>query len=181
MALVALGLGSNREPRRHLAAGLQALEARYGQLQLSDVFESEPVGFRGPDFLNLVATLETSETLEELFHFVKQLEASHGRLRDAPRFSDRSLDIDILLFGDLCGRYEVGGKYGESYREEQGEAYGEVILPRPEVTENAYVLRPLAQLLGARLHPPTGKTYGQLWEGFDPSTQRVRPAGFSFR
>src|SRR5690606_8749669 len=173
MTLVALGLGSNREPRRHLEAGLQALEARYGELQLSEVFESEPVGFRGPDFINLVVTLETSETLGEMLHLLKQLEESHGRLRDAPRFSDRNLDIDILLFGDLCGRYEVGGGA-------DGE-HGDVTLPRPEVTGNAYVLRPLAQLLGGRLHPPSGKTYGELWKSFDQSTQRVRPAGFSFR
>jgi|SRR5690606_8916041 len=169
MTLVALGLGSNREPRLHLEAGLRALEARYGELQLSGVFESEPVGFRGPDFLNLVVTLETPETLEEMLHFLKQLEECHGRLRETPRFSDRNLDIDILIFGDLCGRYAGGREYGD------------VILPRPEVTVNAYVLRPLAQLLGARLHPPSGKTYGELWESFDQSTQRVRPAGFSFR
>lgn len=169
MTLVALGLGSNRDPRRHLEACLQALEARYGELQVSEVFESEPVGFSGPDFLNLVVTLETSETLAELLHFLKQLEASHGRLRDAPRFSDRTLDIDILIFGDLCGRYAGGREYGD------------VILPRPEVVENAYVLRPLAQMLGAWLHPPSGKTYGELWESFDHSAQRVQPAGFSFR
>lgn len=169
MTLAALGLGSNREPRRHLEAGLQALEAHYGKLVLSEVFESEPVGFRGPNFINLVVTLETSGTLAEMLHFLKGLEERHGRRRDDPRFSDRTLDIDILLFGDLCGTYEESSEYGE------------VVLPRPEVTENAYVLRPLAQVLGSRLHVPSGMTYTQLWEGFDRSRQRLWPAGFSFR
>ncbi|MGH8464127.1 MAG: 2-amino-4-hydroxy-6-hydroxymethyldihydropteridine diphosphokinase, partial [Pseudomonas sp.] len=71
MTLAALGLGSNREPRRHLEAGLQALEAHYGKLVLSEVFESEPVGFRGPNFINLVVSLETSGTLAEMLHFLK--------------------------------------------------------------------------------------------------------------
>lgn len=169
MALVALGLGSNREPRQHLEAGLQALEARYGVLRMSEVFESEPVGFCGPNFLNLVIALDTTETLAQMQTFLKQLEESHGRRRDDPRFSDRTLDIDILIFGDLCGKYEEDSEYGE------------VILPRPEVTENAYVLRPLAQLLGSRVHPASGMTYAQLWNNFDHSRQKLWPAGFSLR
>ena len=168
MTLVALGLGSNREPRRYLQAGLQALEARYGALQLSDVVESEPVGFRGPNFLNLVVTLQTSETLVEMLPFLKQVEEANGRLPDAPRFSDRTLDIDILIFGDLCGEFDCG-------------RYGEVTLPRPEVTDNAYVLRPLAQLLGTQLHPPSGLTYAQLWESYDQSRQKLWPAAVSLR
>src|SRR5690606_2109596 len=147
MTLVALGLGSNREPRLHLEAGLRALEARYGELKLSGVFESEPVGFRGPDFLNLVVTLETPETLEGMLHFLKQLDDCHGRLRETPRVSDRNMEIDILIVGSPCGRY-AGGRL-----------YGDVTLTGPEGSVKASVHRPLAQLLGARLHPLPAKTY----------------------
>ena len=163
MTLVALSLGSNSDPEHHLIAGLNALQAKFGALQISSVFESEPVGFTGTNFLNLAVVIETTDTLEELARYLKWLEDQHGRIRSEPRFSGRTLDIDILTFGDLCGIH-VG-----------------IVLPREEVTENAHVLCPLAQLCGDWLHGPTGHTYAQLWEAYHKSRQPLWPVNFAWQ
>ncbi|MES3007067.1 MAG: 2-amino-4-hydroxy-6-hydroxymethyldihydropteridine diphosphokinase [Pseudomonadota bacterium] len=160
MTRVALSLGSNSDPEHHLIAGLNALQAKFGVLQVSSVFESKPVGFSGANFLNLAVVIDTSDTLEELARYLKWLEDQHGRIRSEPRFSGRTLDIDILTFGDLCG------------------VHAGIMLPREEVVENAHVLCPLAQLCGNCLHAPSGRTYAQLWDAYDTSRQQLWPVNF---
>ena len=159
MPTVALGLGSNIRPQQHLQQALDALHARYGRLRTSGVFESEPVGFAGPNFLNMVVVLETAESLASLSRFLKDHEDRHGRVRHGPKASGRTVDIDILLYGELCGTYEY------------------VELPRPEFTENAFVLCPLAQVLGDTLLPGTTQRIGELWRLYDRA-QRLWPVDF---
>lgn len=162
MPTVALSLGSNISPEQHLRDALDALESRYGYLRTSSVFESEAIGFAGDNFLNMVVVLETDEALMELSRFLKDYEDRHGRVRHGPRASGRTVDIDILLYGDLCGVQQ------------------DIVLPRPEITENAFVLRPLAQLLGDELLPGTAQTIGELWQGYD-SPQRLWPVNFTWQ
>jgi 2-amino-4-hydroxy-6-hydroxymethyldihydropteridine diphosphokinase len=159
---VALSLGSNRDACKHLQEALDALYAEFGELQLSSVFESEAVGFKGANFLNMVVVINTDDSLPYLIQFLKTLEDQHGRLRDGPRFSARTLDIDILTYDEL-----------------QGEFAG-IMLPRAEILENAYVLWPLAQLLGAQLHPACGRSYAALWHSYDRSRQRLWPIDFNW-
>lgn len=163
MTLVALSLGSNSDPEHHLVAGLNALQAKFGALRVSSVFESAPVGFTGANFLNLAVVIETADSLEELARYLKWLEDQHGRVRSEPRFSGRTLDIDILTFGDLCG------------------VHAGIVLPREEVVENAHVLCPLAQLCGGCLHAPSGRTYAQLWDAYDKSRQPLWPVSFEWQ
>ncbi len=163
MTRVALSLGSNNDPERHLLAGLNALHEKFGALQISTVFESKPVGFTGANFLNLAVVIETGDSLEELARYLKWLEDQHGRIRSEPRFSGRTLDIDILTYGDLCG------------------VHAGIVLPREEVVENAHVLCPLAQLCGDTLHVPSGRTYAELWDAYDKSSQPLWPVNFQWQ
>lgn len=159
MHRVYLGLGSNIDAPLHIGLALQALEGDFGPLDQSQVYESEAVGFAGDNFLNLVVGFDTELDLASLARRLKALEARHGRTPQAPRFSARTLDIDILTFGDWVG--EFGG----------------IRLPRPEILENAFVLRPLAELAGQRVHPQTGKSYASHWQAYD-RPQQLWPVPF---
>ncbi|TXS90828.1 2-amino-4-hydroxy-6-hydroxymethyldihydropteridine diphosphokinase [Parahaliea maris] len=163
MTRVYLGLGSNIERERYLTAGLDALEALYGHLELSPVYDCEAIGFVGQPFLNMVVGIDTAASVAELARDLRRIETEHGRLPDAARYSPRQLDIDLLTWGDACG--VVDG----------------VLLPRPEILRNAFVLRPLAELAPEEVHPEAGQSYAALWSQFDQGSQAVRRVPFKWR
>ena len=163
MARIFLGVGSNIDRERNIVAGLDALSALLGELQLSPVYDSSAVGFDGESFLNMVVAAETALPVGVLARRLREIEFAHGREPDATRFSSRRLDIDILTYGDLT-------------RTTDG-----VELPRGEILENAFVLRPLADLAPAVLHPVAGRSYASLWQAFDEPSQRLRRIDFSGR
>ncbi|HBS42605.1 MAG TPA: 2-amino-4-hydroxy-6-hydroxymethyldihydropteridine diphosphokinase [Oceanospirillales bacterium] len=141
MTRVFLGIGANIEPLRNIPAGLTRLAQALTILRLSPGYRSPAMGFDGPEFINLVAEVETSLTLAELNLCLKQIETEFGREADAAKFSSRALDIDILLFGDLTGAH-------------QG-----IELPRPDVHQFAFVLRPLLDLIPDGVCPQTGQPF----------------------
>lgn len=163
MTQVFLGLGSNLEREQHIQAGLDALADAFGELQLSPVYESESVGFAGSHFYNLVVALHTDLSLAQLSECLKKIEDANGRLRTGPKFSPRTLDIDILTYGDLVG-VEAG-----------------IELPRAEILANAFVLQPLAELAPQALHPVLNKTYVELWTAYDKTAQSLWVIDFSWR
>jgi len=146
---VYLGFGSNQAPERHFELGLAALRDHFGQVDLSPLHRSPAVGFDGADFLNAVARIDTHLSVGDLKQWLTELENRHGRDRDQPRYSDRTLDIDILLYGQACG--VVDG----------------LTLPRDEILEQAYVLRPLAELAPDLVHPVTGRCMADHWADFE--------------
>lgn len=162
MARVYISIGSNIEREKHVLAALDALESWFGELALSPVYESEAVGFDGEPFLNLVVGVDTSLTVQALSARFKQLEADNGRRRDVPKFSGRSLDLDILTYD-----HQVGVVDG-------------VELPRGEILKNAFVLKPLADLAPEECHPVCGQTYSQLWRAYDRD-QKLWPINFTWQ
>lgn len=158
MQTVYLSIGSNIDRERYVAIAIRELRRRFGDLRISPVYESEAVGFAGDDFYNLAIGLTTAMAFAELVGELKALEYRHGRAVDTPKFAPRTLDIDILTFGDWVGEFSG------------------VVLPRPEITENAFVLRPLQDIAGEDLHPALGVSYAELWRGFDQRSQRLWPA-----
>ncbi len=162
MPLLSLSIGSNIDPANNVRRVVAALREHFGEVELSSVYESEAVGFEGDNFLNLVLATHTDEPLAEIKQYLKELEDRMGRDRSAPRFSGRVIDVDILCYGD-CDGAEAGLK-----------------LPREEITRNAFVLQPLAELLPDELHPPTGLSYARLWQDYDKSRQSLWPVAFNW-
>ncbi|SNY98919.1 2-amino-4-hydroxy-6-hydroxymethyldihydropteridine diphosphokinase [Halomonas sp. hl-4] len=164
MSLVTVSLGSNIEPARHIRLCLDALADTFGSLKISRVFESEPVGFKDRrNFFNLVVAFQSDWTPGELQAWAKQLEVEHGRTPDMAKYSARALDIDLLTVGDMCGN--VDG----------------IALPRAEISHNAFVLQPLAELLPASCHPHCLTPYATLWAEFSLGSQRLWAIDFEWR
>jgi 2-amino-4-hydroxy-6-hydroxymethyldihydropteridine diphosphokinase len=143
-----LSLGSNLEPEKHLRGALADLRGRFGKIIVSPVYRFPAVGFEGPDFLNLAVGIDTDLDAVALNGWLHALEDAHGRRRDVPRFSSRTLDIDIVLFGDQVL-----------------EGPGNLEVPRSELKQ-AFVLKPLADIAPQAAHPGNGKTIAQLWREF---------------
>ena len=163
MAVVLLSLGSNIDRERSIVSGLDALQALFGTITHSSMYDSESIGFVGKPFLNLVVEIETDWALAELAPQLRAIEYEHGRPINPERGSPRELDIDILTYDDLTGC--IAG----------------VDLPRAEILENAYVLQPLAELRPEGCHPVIGVCYGDLWSKFNQGSQRLSRVDFFWR
>ena len=101
MARIYISLGSNIDRERHTRAGVQALRERFGDLILSSVYESEAVGFEGDAFYNMVIACDVDEGVHETNRILAEIEDAHGRDRSGPRFSSRTLDLDLLWYDDF--------------------------------------------------------------------------------
>ena len=155
MTKVYLGLGSNVEPQKYLRLGMRELSRRYGVLEVSNIYRSKAVGFAGEDFLNLVAGLDTEATPEEIHDSIEELHVLANRQRGESRFSPRTLDIDLLLYGD---------RVIDS---------GPIRVPRADVLKYSFVLGPLAEIAPNFKHPQTGKTIAEHWAGFDRASHPI--------
>ena len=144
-----LGLGSNVDAKRHIKVAVHTLIQQFGDAEISPIYESKAVGFDGDNFINLVARIQTELKPMELRHYLRTLEDAHGRARDVPKWSDRTLDIDILLYDDLVTNNE------------------KLKLPRPEILHFAHVLKPLADIAPDLRHPLVDRTYNDLWTSGD--------------
>lgn len=169
MVDIYIGIGSNIDPFKNIPMALNVLEKRFPSIKFSRVFESEAVGFKGDNFLNLVAVfssndlnlekasqLSQAQLLTRLVKKLKEIESELGRQKGSKKFSDRIIDIDILLFGDL-------------------ETNDPIELPRDEILENAYVLWPLSELANELTPPNAIETYAECWNRFDKLKQKLMP------
>ena len=153
MPHVWVSIGSNIERERHIRAALAELRARFGSVVVSPVYETEAVGFEGDAFFNLVAGFDTGLAPGDLHGALREIEARHGRERSGGKFAARTLDLDLLTYGDAVTT--DGGK----------------ALPRDEILRYAFVLAPLADVAGAELHPELGESYASLWQRLARTSQ----------
>jgi 2-amino-4-hydroxy-6-hydroxymethyldihydropteridine diphosphokinase len=147
---ILLSLGSNIEPERNLRAAVRALQAQFGALQLSPVYQGPAQGFAGPPFLNLVAACHSPLAVTQILSQLKALEDQLGRSRGGAKFASRSIDIDLLTYGELCS---------PPCTDQAG-----LNIPRDEILRYAFVLKPLADLVGDQRHPCLRITYAELWQ-----------------
>ncbi|MCP3666973.1 MAG: 2-amino-4-hydroxy-6-hydroxymethyldihydropteridine diphosphokinase [Gammaproteobacteria bacterium] len=148
-----LSLGSNIDRKRHILGGLRDLNTLFGDLVVSTVYESAAVGFDGAPFYNLVVGINSDQSAGELLEQFRGIEADHERIRGGGKLSSRTLDIDILTYGDQVMKI------------------GKNEIPRDEIDRYAFVLCPLSEVAGSERHPVSGERYDALWEKFDQQSQ----------
>ena len=154
-ARVFVSLGSNVDREARIRQAVELLRSHFGEIDLSPVYDSAAVGFDGSNFLNLVAGLDTDLEVESVVTIFRDIEDRLGRDRSLPKFASRPIDLDILSFDDLV--LDVPG----------------IRIPRAEILYNAFVLKPLQDIAGDRLHPETGETYAVLWQRMAPDAPRL--------
>ncbi len=139
----------------HIEKALDDLHAAFGELVVSRVYESEAVGCDGDNFYNLVVGIETALPITELAARLRAIEEHNGRLRSSDKYAPRTLDIDLLTYGDQIVNE------------------GDVRLPRDEITRHAFVLLPISEVAADEIHPLSGLKYRELWERFEDPSQHL--------
>jgi 2-amino-4-hydroxy-6-hydroxymethyldihydropteridine diphosphokinase len=155
---VLVAAGSNVEPLAHLRRALDLLDAQFAPLRVSRAYANAAVGFTGDDFVNLVVGFDTSASVEAVLEQLHAVEAACGRPREAPKWAPRTMDLDVLLQGDLvCERPGL-------------------TLPRPDLLRRPYMLGPAAEIAPQTLHPTTHRTLLDHWnEMREHETHALRP------
>ena len=162
MPRVYISIGSNIERAANIRAGVAVLRECFGDLVISSVYESQPVGFDGDNFYNLVVGFDTTQEVHDVNARLHDIEHHHGRIRNGQRFNSRTLDLDLLTYGDA-----VIHEHG-------------LTLPRDEILRYAFVLQPLAEIAGDEKHPPNGKSYAVLWHEFEKRPQPLWAVSFEW-
>ena len=148
-----VGLGSNlgdREAQIRLALEALRQVAETRVVRVSSIYDTEPVGEPNqPNFLNAVALIDTQLSARQLLWNLQLIERRLGRVR-AQRWGPRTIDLDLLLFGDLA-------------LDEP-----DLKIPHPELTRRAFVLVPLVELDPLLVHPESGETLLQILSRLDP-------------
>ncbi|RZQ96844.1 2-amino-4-hydroxy-6-hydroxymethyldihydropteridine diphosphokinase [Vibrio vulnificus] len=145
MNTVYIGVGSNIEREKHARAAWQELTLLGEALQASPIYECAAVGFDSHAFFNFVIRLNTSMTLEELASQLRQIEQRWGREENAAKYQDRTLDLDIVLFGECIS----------SQKPE---------LPRSDIFKYPFVIQPLYDLQPDLVIPGDGRTVEEIWQ-----------------
>lgn len=162
MPAVYVAVGSNVEPERNLGLATRELRREFPDVRFSPWYRNRAVGFEGADFINLVAGFTTTLPVGEVVTRLQAIESLCGRPREAPRWAPRSMDLDILLYGDtVCDEPRLK-------------------LPRPDLLKRAFMLGPLAALAPHLVHPVEKLTVGELWQRFDRAAHplvEIAPGG----
>ncbi len=96
---VLIGLGSNLDPENNIRKALEMLSNLTDLLETSSIWQTPAVGSTGPDYLNAAALIETDLALSDLKEKVLlEIETRLGRVRTADKYSDRTIDLDVLIY-----------------------------------------------------------------------------------
>ncbi|NIB43511.1 2-amino-4-hydroxy-6-hydroxymethyldihydropteridine diphosphokinase [Pseudomaricurvus alkylphenolicus] len=145
VTVVYVGIGSNLNRESNIKTAKTHIEDNFEVTNLSSVYESEAEGFSGNRFLNIVVEINTNLDKKDLISRLRKIEFDCGRKESDRKYANRSIDIDLLTYGD------------------QVDASGGVCIPRKDILRYAFVLAPLAEVAPNGIHPVTMDTYDRLW------------------
>ena len=146
MAQIYIGVGSNCNAAQNIASALRSLMRHFGKLTLSKTYATEPVGCEGKEFYNLVVGCDSSHDAQGVIEALKAIESAHDREHLRQNYVSITLDLDLLTYDDL--QLQIG-----NYR-----------IPRADISNCAYILKPLAQIAPKIRHPEIGESYEAMWK-----------------
>ena len=141
-----LGIGSNTARVQNINSCIEYLNCSFSTTVVSPTYRSPSFGFNGHDFYNLVVRVDSVFSPHQLKQWIQSIEDLHGRDRSKPRYSNRTLDIDLLLCNDMI----IDD--------------GFIQIPRAEILKRKYVLKPLQDLAPDLIHPLAQKRLADLWQ-----------------
>ncbi len=152
-----VGIGSNVDRKKNILTGLGGLRDCFGNLKLSSIYESVPIGVNGvKNYYNLVAGFKSDLRPVQINKHLKKIEKKAGQRSKR----SCSLDIDLLLFDDLIDH---------SF---------ELDIPRKDISDYAYVAVPLAEIAGNQLHPETGESFKTYSKSDKITAQKIWRSDF---
>ncbi|OLQ91335.1 2-amino-4-hydroxy-6-hydroxymethyldihydropteridine diphosphokinase [Vibrio ponticus] len=140
-----IGVGSNLERKKHIEAAIVELSQIGEELRISTIYECDAIGFQGEAFYNLVVEMKTTLDLTEFSRALRTIELKWGRKEDAAKFEPRTLDLDIILFGEQISAAAP-------------------MLPRADIYQYAFVIQPLNELCPDLIVPNDGRTIAQIYQ-----------------
>ncbi|SFV77318.1 2-amino-4-hydroxy-6-hydroxymethyldihydropteridinepyrophosphokinase [hydrothermal vent metagenome] len=151
MAKIHINIGSNQDREANIVGAIELLRLNFGDIKISDIFESPAQGFEGDDFYNIGVNTNTELSVDDVNAVLKDIEKTFGRDRSAPKFSSRLIDLDLVVYDEIIDEKSN--------------------LPRNDILLYSFVLAPLAQLSGSDIHPLENKSFQQLWQEFQTKNQ----------
>lgn len=146
-----IGVGSNVDRHKHIEAAITELRALDSNARLSKVYECAAVGFDSHPFYNLVVEMKTSLPLTEFSQQLRNIELKWGRTQFSGKLEPRTVDLDIILFGEQISQDKPQ-------------------LPRDDIYKFAFVLQPMMELCPQLVVPQDGRTIEQIWQQADFDT-----------
>ncbi|AEX20869.1 2-amino-4-hydroxy-6-hydroxymethyldihydropteridine diphosphokinase [Vibrio natriegens] len=154
-----IGVGTNIDREQHAKVAYNELQQLGEDLLVSPIYECEPIGFSSQNFYNFVITLRTALSLEEFSHRLREIEFKWGREENAQKYQDRTLDLDIVLFGEIISTQKPE-------------------LPRSDIYKYPFVTKPLYDLNPHLVIPGDGRTVADIWYAMQP-VDSLKPVSFS--
>ncbi len=161
MIPVFIGIGSNVNREENIRTGVKSLRLLFGELLISPVYESKAYGFEGDNFYNLVIGIHTDSSPQMLLESMHEIENNHGRVRNLPTLLSRTLDLDLLIYGDLVCHTD------------------ELDIPRADIVDYSFILGPLADIAAEFAHPESGELISDIWQAFEKDDQEIWELDFS--
>ena len=146
MPKIYLSLGSNIKPEENLSKAKELLSQEYYPEKESKTYKTKSEGFEGEDFLNQVVCFLTEEPPDRIISKLKDIEKKIGRKDRIKKFSDREIDIDLLIYGNFVGK--VLGKD----------------IPHKDIDVYRFVLEPLAEIAPDLVHPRSLEKISKIWK-----------------
>ena len=157
MTEVFFGIGSNIRPEENIILAVREIKNIFEDVLVSPVYKNKSVGFEGSDFLNLVVRCSTKMSVYEVNEFIEQVHNLSGRERKSNKYLSRTLDIDLLIFGDHIIQDS------------------RVHIPRDDILKYSFVLKPLVDIAPDSIHPITKSSFSEHWDKMDKSENPLIP------
>ena len=139
-----VGGGSNENRNKNVCLAIEKMKVIFHQIRISKIYDTQAVGFDGPPFYNFVVYGQTMLSPSQVYWCLRKVEKDQGRTRGHAKFNNRPIDLDLLMYNDLT-------LHTACFK-----------LPREEILQEIYVLRPLADLSPDLIHPEEKKSIKHL-------------------